>query len=89
MSGEHRNVSGPGGSNGRDAAFARLHPIAQSFAPMPTVVADLLARHRDDGRGKCAGCALPQAGNLPWPCTLATYARQARDYHRRYEGGPR
>lgn len=38
----------------------------------------LLAKHVDDGTGRCAVCSAgPQAGRKRWPCLLAEYAASA------------
>lgn len=48
----------------------------------PTAVAELLARHVDDGGGHCQACRIgAQRGSLTWPCALhdaATRAAEAR-----------
>ncbi len=49
--------------------------LAQLLATEPSsTIKALLARHVDDGRGKCRGCTLPQRGYEPWPCITSAAA---------------
>lgn len=53
--------------------------LALLVAQLDGVAARLLAAHVADRDGRhCAGCALPQAGVTPWPCTLHEIAVQAQ-----------
>ena len=53
--------------------------LAVLIARMDGVADRLLALHVPDRAGRhCLGCALPQTGCTPWPCTLHEVALQAR-----------
>jgi hypothetical protein len=53
--------------------------LAKLLATEPACIKALLARHVDDGRGKCRGCTLPQRGYEPWPCITYTAAAIAAE----------
>jgi hypothetical protein len=53
--------------------------LAQLLATEPATTKALLARHVDDGAGKCRGCTLPQRGYEPWPCITYTAATIATE----------
>lgn len=52
--------------------------LVTEMAGQPRIVADLLARHVDDGTGCCTVCRTTRLGALPWPCSLAATAAGAR-----------
>jgi hypothetical protein len=63
--------------------------LAAELARCSDVVPRLLAEHRDDGNGRCAGCRLPGYGSPGagrHPCVLRTLAelaqRPAHDHRR-------
>ena len=53
--------------------------LAVLIARMDGVAERLLERHVADRYGRhCLGCALPQTGSTPWPCTLHEVALAAQ-----------
>lgn len=61
------------------AAMSAVAELAALLATQPASVKTLLAKHVDDGQGKCRGCTLPQRGYQPWPCTTYTAATVAAE----------
>lgn len=63
-----------------DAPDADRPTLVSTLAEMPELLAQLLAEHRDDGRGRCTGCRTPGYGTPGehWPCAPARLALAAQ-----------
>jgi hypothetical protein len=60
-------------------AMSAVTELARLLVAQPASIKTLLAKHVDDGQGKCRGCTLPQRGFQPWPCTTHTAATIAAE----------
>ena len=57
--------------------------LARLLLDLHADIPGLLDRHQPDSDGCCRGCALPQAGQTRWPCTLHAAADTAQQLLRR------
>ncbi len=53
--------------------------LVAAIALHPDAVAGILADHRPDEHGRCAGCMLDARMRPPWPCGLRGLAEKAAD----------
>ena len=75
----HTGAPGSGTARHAHLALPRASELALLLARLDGVADRLLAEHVPDRDGRhCRGCALPQSGSTPWPCTLHEIALQAR-----------
>jgi hypothetical protein len=77
--GEQPTASQPSTQRQPDRAKNTVLQLATLLATEPASIQALLARHVDDGQGKCRGCTLPQRGYEPWPCITYTAATIAAE----------
>jgi hypothetical protein len=59
--------------------MSALTELAALLMTEPASTTTLLAKHVDDGQGKCRGCTLPQRGYQPWPCAIHIAATMAAE----------
>jgi hypothetical protein len=50
---------------------------AAAISALPGLAEALVARHVDDGAGRCRECVRADRGREPWPCRIRTYADAA------------
>jgi hypothetical protein len=64
--------------NGEDGpAGRRPSATAAAISALPGLAEALVARHVDDGAGRCSECVRADRGREPWPCRIRIYADAA------------